>query len=145
MNTTETITLLIVDDHEIIRTNLRLFLESTGVYRVIDDACDGLDAVAKVPCCQPDVVIMDFSMPRLDGIEATRQILENGASTHIIILSMYMSPEQVNRAMHVGASGCVHKSSVVSEIAPAIRTVLAGKNYLSPKFSVKKPNSSIWQ
>ena len=141
----ETITVLIVDDHEIIRDGLRRYLEALGAYRVIGDACDGFDALTKVIHCQPDVVIMDFSMPRLNGIEATRRILENGISTRIIILSMHMSPEQVRQAMRAGASGCVHKSSVVSEIAPAIRTALAGENYLSPKLNIPISGSDLWQ
>jgi len=139
------ITVLIVDDHAVIRDGLRRYLETLGVYRVVGDACDGLDALDKVLYCQPDVVIMDFSMPRLNGIEATRRILENGIPTRIIILSMHMSPEQVRQAMRAGASGCVHKSSVVSEIAPAIRTALAGENYLSPKLNMPTSGSSFWQ
>ncbi len=132
----ETINVLIVDDHAVIRDGLRRYLEALGAYRVVGDACDGLDALNKVIHCRPDVVIMDMSMPRLDGIEATRRIVENGVPTRVIILSMHMSPDQVVRAMDVGASGCVHKSSVTTEIAPAIRTALAGGSYLSPKLDM---------
>lgn len=141
----ETVTVLIVDDHKIIRDGLRRYLEALGVYRVVGDACDGFDALTKVLDCQPDVVIMDLSMPRLNGIEATRRILENGIPTRIIILSMHMNPAQVTEALHVGASGCVHKSSVTTEIAPAIRTVLAGGSYLSPKLKQDPPRSAVWR
>ena len=133
-------TVLLADDHTIVREGLRLFLESTGHYRVVADVGDGHAAVSMAQVYRPDIVIMDLSMPQLNGIEATRQIFENGVSTHVIMLSMHTSHADIMKAMQAGASGYVHKSSVSSEIITAIKTVLAGKNYFSPKLAIDREN-----
>lgn len=126
---------LLADDHAVVRDGLRALLEHVGDFEIVGVAGNGRDAVAEAQRLSPDVVVMDIAMPELDGIEATRRILEKCAGTKVLILSMYLSSEHLHRAMHAGARGYVLKESAGDEVVDAVRAVQAGKRYLSHKIS----------
>jgi DNA-binding NarL/FixJ family response regulator len=129
------ITVFLADDHAVLREGLKLLLESQEDIKVIGDAADGRDAVKQTTKLHPDVVIMDISMPELNGIEATYQILEAYPSTRVIILSMHAASEHILRALKAGARGYLLKESAGKEIIQAVRTVYGGSRYLSLKIS----------
>ena len=126
---------LLADDHAVVRDGLRVLLEQVGDFEIVGTAGNGRDAVAEAQRLSPDVVVMDIAMPELDGIEATRRILEKCAGTKVLILSMVLSSEHLHRAMHAGARGYVLKESAGDEVVEAVRAVQAGKRYLSHKIS----------
>jgi DNA-binding NarL/FixJ family response regulator len=126
---------LLADDHAVVRDGLRVLLEHVGGFEIVGVAGNGRDAVAEAQRLSPDVVVMDIAMPELDGIEATRRILEKCADTKVLILSMYLSSEHLHRAMRAGARGYVLKESAGDEVVDAVRAVQAGKRYLSHKIS----------
>ena len=127
------ITVLIADDHAVVRDGLRAMMEVDGDIKVIGDASDGREAVDKVAELCPDVAIVDIAMPELNGIDATRKILQVCPSIRVIILSMYSSTEHIVRALRAGALGYVLKESAGIEVVNAIRVVHEGHRYLSEK------------
>jgi DNA-binding NarL/FixJ family response regulator len=126
-----TIKVLIADDHAIIRDGLRALLEAASDILVVGDASDGLTAINLARELQPDVVIMDISMPGLNGIEAASRILAGLPKTRVIILSMSGTAEHVFRALQAGARGYLLKESAGREVVDAVLTVYSGKIYLS--------------
>jgi DNA-binding NarL/FixJ family response regulator len=129
------ITVFLADDHAVLREGLKLLLESQEDIKVIGDAANGRDAVKQTKKLRPDVIIMDISMPELNGIDATCQILEACPSTRIIILSMHAASEHILRALKAGARGYLLKESAGKEIIQAVQTVYGGSRYLSRKIS----------
>jgi DNA-binding NarL/FixJ family response regulator len=129
------IRVFLADDHEVIRDGLRMVLEAAGSLTVVGDAADGRQAVRSVQRLCPDVVIMDISMPELNGIEATRQIRESCPATRIIILSMHANPEYIFRALEAGAYGYLLKESAGKEVVEAVRSVQSGHRYMSRKIA----------
>jgi DNA-binding NarL/FixJ family response regulator len=130
-----TITVLIADDHAVIRDGLRLLLEGQADLRVVGQVADGREAVREALRLQPDVVIMDLAMPLLNGIDATTLILEKCEATRVVILSMHSTVEHVYRALQAGATGYLRKESAGSEVVDAVRAVHAGRRYLSQKIT----------
>jgi DNA-binding NarL/FixJ family response regulator len=126
-----TIRILIADDHAMMRDGLTRLLEDDPAFSVIGQASDGLEAVELALAMRPDVVLMDITMPRLNGIDATQRIVEALPGAHVIILSMHVSGEYVQRAMNAGASGYVLKEAAGSELSVAIRSVVDGKAYFN--------------
>lgn len=139
------ITVFLADDHAVLRDGLRLLLEMQHDIEVVGDAADGREAVRKVNELVPDVVILDILMPELNGIEAARQILQDTPSVQIIVLSMNSNSEHVFRALQAGARGYLLKASAGSEVVKAIRTVHAGRRYLSQDISDKMIDAYIYQ
>src|ERR1044072_2463169 len=129
-----TVTVLLADDHAVVRDGLRALLE-TGDLQVVAVAGNGREAVAEALRLKPDIVIMDIAMPELDGVEATRRIVEKCPETRVLILSMYLSAEHIYRALQAGAQGYVLKESAGEEVVEAIRTLRAGKRYLSHRIT----------
>lgn len=127
------ITAVLADDHAVVRDGLRYVLESQGDIQVIGEATNGREAVHQAQLLHPDVVVIDISMPELNGIDATEQIRQVSPSTEVVVLSMHSSGEHVLRALQAGARGFVLKESAGKEVADAVRTVHAGHRYLSPK------------
>jgi len=127
------IKILIADDHGVVAEGLKHLINAQPDMEVIATVADGREAVRVARESQPDVVLMDLSMPELNGADATRAILERDAKCRVIVLSMYAEREYVRRALKAGASGYVVKRSAAKEVVDAIRAVFAGQRYLSPK------------
>jgi DNA-binding NarL/FixJ family response regulator len=130
-----TIRVLLVDDHAIVRDGLRFLLEAHGEFEVVGGAANGREAVRAARELQPDVVIMDLAMPELNGTEATQQIHDASPSTHVLVLSMHSTAEHIYRAFQAGAQGYLLKDSAGPELLAAVRTVHAGRRYLSQKIA----------
>lgn len=129
------ISVLIADDHAVVRDGLRLLLESQSDIRVVGEVADGRAAVEAALRLKPDVVIMDLAMPLLNGADATAQIVEKQETARIVMLSMHSTVEHVFRALQAGALGYLRKESAGSEVVDAVRTVYAGRRYLSQKIT----------
>ena len=129
------ITVLLVDDHSYIRKGLRYLLESLGHVEVVATATNGIEAVAKASKHQPDIAIIDISMPLMNGIEATRQIREKCPATHVLALSIYDDPLFVKNAVQAGATGYVLKEGLPHELLEAIRSLYNGRSYFSHKIA----------
>jgi DNA-binding NarL/FixJ family response regulator len=129
------VTVMLADDHAVVRDGLRALLEGGHDLQVIGVAGNGREAVAEAQRLRPDIVIMDIAMPELDGVEATRRIVEKCPETRVLILSMYLSAEHIHRALQAGAQGYVLKESAGEEVVEAIRALRAGKRYLSHRIT----------
>ena len=127
------ISVFIADDHAVVREGLRLLLNAQTDIKVIGDAADGRQTVIQVQKLCPDVVVMDIAMPELNGIGATRQIMESCPSTQVVILSMYATTEHIFRAFQAGALGYLLKESAAVEVVNAVRAVHAGHRYFCKK------------
>jgi two-component system response regulator NreC len=123
---------LIADDHLVVRVGLRTLLESEPDMTVVGEAGHGAEAVAGAQQLQPDVVVMDISMPVMDGLEATRRIRALCPSTHVLILTVHAQERYLFPVLKAGASGYVLKSTVDTELVNAIRTVAQGGAFLYP-------------
>ena len=127
--------ILLADDHKITREGLRSLIEKQSDMEVVAEAEDGHTAVHLVRKVSPDVVIMDVSMPDLNGIEATQKIVSECPNVKVIALSMHSDTLFVTKMLKSGASGYLLKDCAFEELTRAIRTVVAGKTYLSPAIS----------
>lgn len=125
------IRILLADDHALVRQSLRALLKKAHNVEVVGEAHDGLNAVELAESLQPDLVIMDISMPRLDGITATRRIMEMDGDTQVLILSMHANETLAQQALRMGARGYLLKRSVSEELLPAIQQVINGEVVLS--------------
>ena len=125
------ISVFLADDHTVVRDGLRFLLDAQTDITVVGDAADGHEAVRRAVELRPDVVVMDIAMPRLNGIEATRQIRDDCPDVEIIILSMHVTAEHVYRALQAGAQGYLVKESAGAEVVEAVRAVGAGRRYLA--------------
>jgi len=125
------IKVLIAEDFTAFREFLRSKLEGNG-FRTIMEAEDGLDAVEKAAELQPDLVLLDIAMPKLNGIEAAHRIRGVAPQSRIIFVSQINHPDVVHSALSNGAKGYLHKSEINQEVLSAIEAVLAGKHFISP-------------
>jgi len=125
------IRVLLADDHRVITDGLRSLIDAESDLRVVGIAATGAAAVRLAADIAPDVVVMDQAMPEMNGTEAAQLIQERSEKTRVIILSMHSNIEHVQRALRGGASGYVLKSSAGEDVVNAIRTVHAGRRYLS--------------
>lgn len=124
---------LVADDHTIVRQGLVKLLVESGECDVVAEAADGLDAVEKALAIQPDVAILDLSMPRLSGLEAVRRIHEALPQTRVLVLTAHEEEEYVLPIVRAGASGYLIKDSAVSELLAAVRALHAGQGYFGPQ------------
>ena len=129
------IRVLLVDDHAVMRSGLRSLLDATPDIAVVGEAADGRKALTLARELKPDIVLMDHTMPGLNGAEATRLIRERCPATRIVILSMHSSSEHVHNALAAGANGYVLKESASTEVIAALRAVHGGRRYLSRKIA----------
>ena len=129
------ITVLLADDHTLVRDALCYLLEAQGDIKIIATAADGQEAVEQVKKLCPDVAVLDISMPRMDGIEAARQICGLCSETRIVMLTIYHTTEHVQHAMQAGASGFVLKDAAGQELVTAVRTLHEGGRYFSSKIT----------
>ena len=127
--------IILADDHTIVRQGLAKLLEGEPDFQVVGEAENGREAVSKVEELRPDVVIMDISMPMLNGIEATRQIKKTRPRTKIIILSMHCHDRYIKELFSLGASGYLLKDSTGSDIVKAVQAAINGDTYMSPSVS----------
>jgi DNA-binding NarL/FixJ family response regulator len=125
--------IVLADDHGIVRDGLRLLLDEYGRFDVLASVANGLDAVRSVEEFQPALAVFDVCMPDLNGILAAEQVRNRSSQTRVIILSMYGDRAHVTQALRVGVRGYVLKESVGTELITAIDTVLSGQRYLSHK------------
>ena len=125
--------ILLADDHQIVREGLRGMLEKHPEFTVVGEASNGRQAVELALQLHPAVVIMDITMPELNGVEAARLIMAADMGTRIIALSMHSNQRLMHEIIKAGATGYLLKESAVAELVDAIRTVMAGNSYLSPK------------
>jgi DNA-binding NarL/FixJ family response regulator len=130
-----TLKILLADDHNLIREGLRSLIEKQPGMTVVGEAADGRTAVRLARKLAPDIVVMDISMPELNGIDATRQILEASPKARVIALSMQSDKRFVAAALKAGAAGYLLKDGVSAEVSDAIRAVAAGQTYLSPRIA----------
>ncbi len=130
-----TTSILIADDHEIVRDGLAQILNKNSDIKVIGQARDGMEAVKLCDKLKPDIVIMDIGMPILNGIEAAKRIIAKDKYIKVIILSMYCDDTSVMRAVESGVSGFVTKKGASKELIEAIHAVAAKKSYMSPEVS----------
>ena len=129
------IRVILADDHTVLRDGLRFLLEAEGDIQVVAMAANGQEAVEQAILNCPDVVMMDISMPVMNGIEATKQICEVCENTKVMILSMYHTNNYIQRARDAGAVGYLLKDSAGTELIAAIRALHAGKRYFSQKIT----------
>jgi NarL family two-component system response regulator LiaR len=131
------IRLLVVDDHGIVRKGICALLAQVADMRVIGEASDGEAAVAQADALKPDVVLMDLVMPKMDGVEAIRQILARQPETRIIALTSFVADDKVFPAIKAGARGYLLKDSEPEELIATIRRVHAGEASLHPSIALK--------
>jgi two-component system response regulator NreC len=128
-------TIVLADDHALVREGLRTILAGEPVWSVVGEAADGLEAVALVGQLQPDVLIVDLMLPSLSGLEVIHQVHKRIPRTHIVALSMHANESYVLAALRNGAAAYVLKEVSSTDIVPAVHEVLAGRRYLSSPLS----------
>lgn len=129
------ISVLLADDHQVVRDGLKTLLEKQADLRVVGLAGGGRESVSEAARLQPDVVVLDISMPDMSGIEAARRIRVSRPEARIVMLSMHSDAEHVYRALEAGATGYLLKDSAGAELVAAIRAVHAGRRYLAGQVS----------
>lgn len=127
--------LFLADDHEIVRFGLRNLLESQFGWSVVGEASDGKDAVEQVVSLEPDVALLDISMPNLNGLEAAREILGAGCRTKILILSVHDSEDVIHQVLDSGAKGYVLKSDAMRDLIAAVDAVRSNKTFFTPRIA----------
>jgi DNA-binding NarL/FixJ family response regulator len=131
------ITVLLVDDHALVRRGFQRMLEDEPDITVVGEASDGHEAVAAAEKLRPDVIVMDFALPSMNGAVATRHILKNAPDTAVLILSMHPEPSYVRTCLEAGARGYLLKNAMDLELVGAVRDVMAGKRVLDPRLALK--------
>ncbi len=131
------ISVLIADDHTIVRSGVRLLLEAETDIRVVGEALNGREALELAESLQPDVVLMDISMPEMDGLEATKQLKTRFPHINVLVLTMHRSDDYFFEMLKVGASGYILKGAKTSELINAVRIVQRGEVFLYPSMTQK--------
>ncbi|OPY66851.1 MAG: Oxygen regulatory protein NreC [Syntrophorhabdaceae bacterium PtaU1.Bin034] len=129
------IKVLLADDHTIVREGIKFLLQSRDHFAVVAEVSNGREAVHKTRELKPDIVIMDISMPILNGLEATRQIVEDCPGCKILVLTMHEDRETVRQILKAGAAGCLVKKSAASDLFTGIEAVYRGEAFFSPSIS----------
>ncbi|KWX23029.1 LuxR family transcriptional regulator [Mycolicibacterium wolinskyi] len=127
-----TTTVLLVDDHPVVREGLRGMIDAEDDLEVIGEAASGAEAITMAESLRPDVVLMDLRMPGVDGVAATERILASSASTRVVVLTTYESDADILRAVEAGAAGYLLKDASRAQLAAAVRDAAAGKTVLAP-------------
>jgi DNA-binding NarL/FixJ family response regulator len=130
---TKRLRILVADDHDLVRRGIRGLLRTQRGWSIVAEAATGREAIQMAKKSRPDLAILDVDMPDLDGLEATRQILEASGDTTVLILTLHGSDLLLRRALEMGARGYVLKSDLPDQLIKAIRTVSRGKQFLAPK------------
>jgi DNA-binding NarL/FixJ family response regulator len=127
--------ILIADDHDVVRSGLKMLLRSHAGFSIVAEAADGEEAIRLTDKHHPDIAILDISMPKMDGIEATKIIKEHHPDVKVLILSVHENEEYAYQVLRAGASGYVLKNSGKKEIFDAVRSALSGERFFSPGIS----------
>ena len=128
------IRLMLADDHRMLREGLRRSMTDAG-FDVVGEAGDGVEAIAMADDLQPDVILMDVTMPNCDGVEACRRVIESGSDTRVVMLTMHADKEVLANAIRAGAIGYLTKDSSTRDIADAVRMAVEGDTVLSPQLA----------
>ena len=139
------ITLVLAEDHHVVRQGLRTLLNTEPDFAVIGEAAEGLQVSALVERLQPDVLIVDVQMPGLNGLEVTRQIRQRVPQTRVLVLSMHANEAYVLEALRNGAAGYILKSASAETLAEAVRVVAGGHRYLCPPLSERAIEAYVQQ
>lgn len=123
--------ILIADDHEIVRRGLRVLLQNREGWEICGEASDGMDAVSKVLQLKPDLAILDIKMPKLNGLEATRQIMQNEPQTAVLVLTIDESEHVFREAVKAGAKGYLHKSEAARSLKDAVESLQRGQQFVT--------------
>ena len=126
----EEITVLLVDDHSLVRRGFRRILEDEDGMKVVGEASNGVEAIRSAYELKPKVIVMDLSMPELDGVQATKEIVKHLPGTEVLVLSMHSDDNYVRNALDAGAKGYLLKSAIDVDLVGAIRSVSEGKRYI---------------
>ena len=130
---TKKITVLLVDDHSLVRSGFRRILEDESDIEVVGEASDGEQAVKSARDLHPHVIVMDCALPKINGLDATRKIIEHSPETAVLMLSMHSENTWVRQAIDAGAKGYILKSALDLDLAPAIRKIAAGETVFDPQ------------
>jgi two-component system, NarL family, response regulator NreC len=133
--TPDPITIVLADDHQVVRQGLRALLDAEPEFQVVGEAGDGLQAIKRVELLSPQILVLDLMMPGLNGLDVTPQIKKCSPHTRVVILSMYSNEAYVLEALNSGASAYVLKDSSSGDLVHAVREAAAGRRYLSPPLS----------
>lgn len=131
------IRVLIADDHTIFRSGLNMLLSTQEDIQVVGEATDGVECIRAAERLSPDVVLMDIGMPNLNGIEATRRLLEHAPNAQVLVLTMHRSDEYFFQMLEAGACGYILKGAETEELIAAVRTVARGEVFLYPSLAGK--------
>ena len=131
------IRLILADDHKLFRMGLRQLLDRQKLVAVVGEAADGFEAASLAQDLKPDIVLMDISMPELNGIEATRRIVDHDPAVRVIILSMHADRRYIQESLRAGATGYLLKDSAPEELLRAVAKVMRGQFYLSAKINAQ--------
>lgn len=126
------ISILLADDHSVVRQGFRRILESQADMEIVGEAANGREAIERATKLLPDVVVMDVAMPELNGIEATRRLMEASPRTRVLALSMHKDAVYVREILRAGARGYLLKDAIDADLLAAVRAVARGEGYLSP-------------
>jgi len=129
------IEVMLVDDHEVVRQGIKSIISKEGDINIVAEASDGYEAIRLAKAKSPDVVVMDITLPSLNGLDVSQQILKQNPGIKVLVLSMHENRVFVERALSYGVKGYILKDSVADEIVHAIREVYAGRFFLSVKIS----------
>jgi two-component system, NarL family, response regulator NreC len=130
-----TLRIVLADDHEVVRAGLRTLVDSSTGMRVVGEASNGVEAIARARELRPDVLVMDVSMPKMDGATATERITRECPEVRVIALTAHDDRAHLTRLLQAGAAGYVLKRAAADELVRAIRTVAAGGTYVDPGFA----------
>ena len=133
----EAIRVLVVDDHAVVRQGLRTFLSLQDGIEVVGEASDGREAIAAAQRLRPDVVLMDLVMPRVDGVQAMRELRDHVPGARVIVLTSFLEDDRLLPAMRAGAAGYLLKNVEPSELARAVRTADAGEALIDPAVAAR--------
>jgi DNA-binding NarL/FixJ family response regulator len=132
MTDVDQISVLLADDHSLVRRGFRRILEDDENMNVVGEACTGVEAIRMAYELKPKVVVMDLSMPELDGVQATKEIVKHLPGTEVLILSMHAEDNYVRNALDAGAKGYLLKSGIDVDLVSAIKAIASGKRFMGP-------------
>jgi two-component system response regulator NreC len=135
MQTQERTTIVLADDHQVVRKGLKALLDAEEDFRVVGEAGDGLQAIRRVELTSPRVLVLDLMMPGLNGLDVIPEVKKHSPHTQVVVLSMYSNEAYVLEALGSGASAYVLKDSTSDDLVHAVREAAAGRRYLSPPLS----------